>query len=387
MNIKETADKYVMQTYARFPVSFVNGCGAYLFDEHGKKYLDFTAGIAVNVLGHGNKKLIEAAYEQMNKFFHVSNLYYTEPMADLAKKLAENSSLDRVFYANSGAEANEAAFKLARKFGYLNKNGASKIISMKNSFHGRTLATLTLTGQKKYQQGFAPLAGDIVYAEYNNLKSVEELIDEKVCAVFIEPVQGEGGLIPSDKEFLSGLRKLCDKNNILLIFDEVQTGIGRTGKLFCYENYEIEPDILTLAKGLGGGLPIGAMLAKEEVANCFKFGDHASTFGGNPVSCACANVVIDEITKEGFLDSVNKKSEHLIQKLKGIKSDKIKDIRGFGLMIGVELDCDVKEITSKCLEYGLLVIGAGKNVLRIVPPLTISNEEIDEGIEILKKVI
>lgn len=384
MNIKETTDKFIMQTYSRFPLVLKKGNGVYLYDENGKKYLDFTAGIAVNALGYGNKNIIDAANTQMQKLFHVSNLYYTEPMALLAKKLVEKSCFDKVFFANSGAEANEAAFKLARKYGQLKKNGASKIISMQNSFHGRTMATVTLTGQSKYHNGFGPMMSDILYAEFNNIDSVKKLIDENVCAVFIEPVQGEGGLLPANKGFMKELKDICTKNKILLIFDEVQTGIGRCGKLFCYQNFDIEPDILTLAKGLGGGLPIGAALAKEKAAQCFAPGNHASTFGGNPVACACANAVLNEIESKDILQNVNKSGEYLIKKLKEINCPHIKDIRGMGLMAGLELDIEIAPIIKKCLENGLLIIGAGKNVIRFVPPLIINKDEIDEGIEILK---
>ncbi len=387
MNIKDIADKYVMQTYSRFQAIFTKGKDVYLFDEKGKKYLDFTAGIAVNALGYGNKAVINAINTQTEKLLHVSNLYYTEPMALLAKKLVEKSCFDKVFFANSGAEANEAAFKLARKYGHLKKNGASKIISMKNSFHGRTMATVTLTGQAKYQNGFGPMMNDILYAEFNNIDSIKNLIDENVCAIFIEPVQGEGGLLPADKAFMKELKKLCTRNNILLIFDEVQTGIGRCGKLFCYENFDIEPDILTLAKGLGGGLPIGAALAKEEIAQCFSKGDHASTFGGNPVACACANAVLDEIENKDILKNVKENGKYLIEKLKEINCPNIKNIRGLGLMIGVEFDFEINSIIQKCLDKGLLIIGAGKNVIRFVPPLIINKKEIDEGIEILKNCL
>lgn len=387
MNIKDIADKYVMQTYSRFQAIFTKGKDVYLFDEKEKKYLDFTAGIAVNALGYGNKAVINAINTQTEKLLHVSNLYYTEPMALLAKKLVEKSCFDKVFFANSGAEANEAAFKLARKYGHLKKNGASKIISMKNSFHGRTMATVTLTGQAKYQNGFGPMMNDILYAEFNNIDSIKNLIDENVCAIFIEPVQGEGGLLPADKTFMEELKKLCTRNNILLIFDEVQTGIGRCGKLFCYENFDIEPDILTLAKGLGGGLPIGAALAKEEIAQCFSKGDHASTFGGNPVACACANAVLDEIENKDILKNVKENGKYLIEKLKEINCPNIKNIRGLGLMIGVEFDFEINSIIQKCLDKGLLIIGAGKNIIRFVPPLIINKKEIDEGIEILKNCL
>ncbi len=402
MMIKEIADKYIMKTYSRFSKTFIKGEGVYLFDENGNKYLDFTAGIAVNALGYGNKNVIDAACNQMNKLFHTSNLYYTEPMTELAQKLVNKSCFDKVFFANSGAEANEAAFKLARKYGFLKKEhicsnyGAgdarrvctcSKIISMKNSFHGRTLATLTLTGQSKYQKGFSPLVSDILYAEFNNLKSVESLIDNTVCAIFVEPIQGEGGLLPANADFLKGLREICDKYGILLIFDEVQTGIGRTGELFCYQNYGVEPDVLTLAKGLGGGLPIGACLAKDFVAECFNPGDHASTFGGNPVACACSNAVLDEITDMNLLLKIKENGCHLMEKLTSLKCPNIQDVRGVGLMIGVEFDIEVKDVIQKCLDRGLLIIGAGKNVLRFVPPLIISKYEIDKGISILEEVL
>ena len=258
---------------------------------------------------------------------------------------------------------------------------------MKNSFHGRTLATLTLTGQSKYQKGFSPLVSDILYAEFNNLKSVESLIDNTVCAIFVEPIQGEGGLLPANADFLKGLREICDKYGILLIFDEVQTGIGRTGELFCYQNYGVEPDVLTLAKGLGGGLPIGACLAKDFVAECFNPGDHASTFGGNPVACACSNAVLDEITDMNLLLKIKENGCHLMEKLTSLKCPNIQDVRGVGLMIGVEFDIEVKDVIQKCLDRGLLIIGAGKNVLRFVPPLIISKYEIDKGISILEEVL
>lgn len=387
MNIKQLADNFVMNTYSRFPLTFVDAKGVCLYDENGKEYLDFTSGIAVNALGYGNEKVLNAAQEQMGKFFHTSNLYYTEPMAKLAQKLVEKTCFDKVFYANSGAEANEAAFKLARKYGYLNKNGASKIISMKNSFHGRTLATVTLTGQEKYQKGFSPLVENILYATFNDIESVKEIISDDVCAIFVEPIQGEGGLLPAEPEFLKGLRQICDENNILLIFDEVQTGVGRTGKLYCYQNYGVEPDILTSAKALGCGMPIGAMLAKDFVAKAFEPGNHASTFGGNPVACACANALLDEFDEKDILLNVNEVGTYLIEQLKTINSPKIKAVRGLGLMVGIELDTEVKEIVLNCMERGLLVINAGANVIRFVPPLVITKADVDKAISILKGVI
>ncbi len=382
---KELTDKYVMNTYSRLPLVIERGDGVYLYDEDGKKYLDFTAGIAVNSLGYGNKKFIEALTKQSELFNHCSNLYYSKPQAEVAEILVKNSCFDRVFFCNSGAEAVESALKLSKKYG---KEKRTKIISMKNSFHGRTCGSLSLTGQTKYQKGFAPLVPDIVFAEYNNIESVKAEIDENVCAIIVEPIQGEGGLTPAKKDFLAGLREICDKNDILLIFDEVQCGMGRTGKLFAYQHFGVEPDVACLAKGLGNGFPIGAMLAKEKAASAFEPGNHASTFGGNPLATVCAKVVLSELTEGNILKNVVEVGDYLKQKLNELKAEfpVIKEVRGYGLMQGIELDKPVKEIIAECQQNGLLLIGAGENVLRFIPPLIVTKEHVDEAIAVLRNV-
>ena len=389
MDTKTLSDKYIMNTYNRFDIEITKGEGVYVYDENNKKYLDFTAGIAVNSLGYKDKDCINAAIEQLNKFNHCSNLYYSKPQAQVAKLLVENSCFEKVFFCNSGAEANETVIKIAKKFGKTKGENCSKIITMKNSFHGRTTGALSATGQEKYQKSFTPLLMNFEYAEFNNLKSVEALADDNTCAIIVEPVQGEGGLYPATKEFLSGLRKLCDEKNILLCFDEVQCGIGRLGTLFAYQTFGIEPDIVAMAKGLANGLPIGACAAKGIAASILTPGDHASTFGGNPVSCACANVVLDKLINKGILQNVKNSGEYLNLKLTELKKQYsvIKEIRGIGLMAGIELTVKAKDIMTKAIKEGLLIIGAGENVIRFVPPLTISKENIDEMISILKTVL
>ena len=386
---KKLSSKYIMATYNRFDTEIVSGNGVYVFDENEKKYLDFTAGIAVNALGYGDKDCINAIIEQINKFNHCSNLYYSRPQAEVAELLVENSCFEKVFFCNSGAEANETMIKIARKFGKTKGDNCSKIITMKNSFHGRTTGAITATGQVKYQKSFTPLLPDFEYAEFNNLKSVESLADEHTCAIIVEPVQGEGGLYPAEKEFLEGLRKLCDEKNILLGFDEVQCGIGRTGTLFAYQAYGVEPDMVAMAKGLANGLPIGACAAKGIASSILVAGDHASTFGGNPVSCASAKVVLTKLIKDNLLENVKTTGEYLKSELKKL-SDKyqiIKDVRGLGLMVGAELSVPAKEIMNKCMQKGLLVIGAGTHIMRFVPPLVISKENVDEAIKIIDEVL
>lgn len=389
MNAKILSDKYIMNTYKRFDMEITRGDGVYVYDENNKKYLDFTAGIAVNSLGYTDKDCINAIIEQIHKFNHCSNLYYSEPQAQVAKLLVENSCFEKVFFCNSGAEANETIIKIAKKFGKTKGQNCSKIIAMKNSFHGRTTGALSATGQEKYQKSFSPLLANFEYAEFNNLKSVEALIDDNTCAIIVEPVQGEGGLYPAKKEFLLGLRKLCDEKNILLCFDEVQCGIGRLGTLFAYQTFGVEPDTVAMAKGLANGLPIGACAAKDKAASVLVPGDHASTFGGNPVSCACAKVVLEKLTTGGILQNVKTSGEYLNLKLSELKKQYsfIKEIRGIGLMAGMELTINAKDIMTKAMKKGLLIIGAGENVIRFVPPLTISKENIDEMIVILKSAL
>jgi acetylornithine aminotransferase/acetylornithine/N-succinyldiaminopimelate aminotransferase len=384
MNFEE-ADKYLFPNYARLPYSFVKGEGCYLYDEDGKKYLDMLSGIAVNQLGYNHPKLTESICRQAKEIIHISNLFYIKPQYEVAKILAENSCGDKVFFCNSGAEANEALIKLIRRYFYDKKENRYEIITFEGSFHGRTLATITATAQPKYQEGFQPLPEGFKYAKFNDIDSVKQLINDKTAAVLIELVQGEGGVNPADKEFIKELYSLCRENGMLFTVDEVQTGIGRTGKLFAYQHYDIEPDIISLAKGLGGGVPIGAIIAKDEIAKSFVPGTHASTFGGNYLVAAAAKVVLEEILSDGFLDKVIENGEYLKERLKTFGYP----VKGLGLMIGVDLpeEISAKEIMKKALENGLIIGTAGKNTLRFVPPLIIQKDDIDLAVNILEKVL
>lgn len=380
---------YIMRTYASFPVVLDRGEGVYLWDKEGKEYLDFVSGIAVNLLGYNNEKLKNAVTEQFSKVHHCSNLYLNEPNINLAEKIVKNTAFDKVFFCNSGAESMEAALKLARKYGSMNHGDERyEIITMKDSFHGRTMGSVTVTGQTKYQKGFGPLIPGVKNAIYNDIESVKELVNDKTCAIVMELVQGEGGVHPSKPEFVEEVRKICTDNDIALIFDEVQTGVGRTGKLFAYEIYGVEPDILCTAKGIAGGIPMGAMMAKSKFADAFEPGNHASTFGGNPLASAASLVVFEELIDNGLLENVEKQGAYLREKLLEIKDkfDVVKDVRGYGLMQGMEVeDESLKPILDKCTENGLLIISAGKNVVRFIPPLIIQKEEIDKAVEILEK--
>ncbi len=373
-----------MKTYNRFDLAFEKGQDVYLFDENGEKYLDFASGIAVNSLGYSNQEFENALCDQVKKLCHTSNLYYVKQQAQLGKMLVELSGLDKAFFCNSGAEANEAALKLARKFGSQQKNGASKIIAMKNSFHGRTMGALSLTGQEKYQKAFRPLIGVIEYAEFNNLESVEKLIDENTCGIFLECVQGEGGVIKATEEFYVGLRKLCDDHNILMIIDEVQTGIARSGKMFCFEHFESKPDIICLAKALGNGIPIGAIVANEKAAQNFEPGDHASTFGGNFIATTAAICVLDQIKKTDLIKNAQTMGQYLKSKL---LEAQVKEVRGLGLMLGAEVSAPAAEVVKKCHEKNLLLVGAGANTVRFLPPLTITKEHVDSAVTIFKSVL
>lgn len=387
-DIIEKNNKYIMNTYKSFPIVLKEGKGVYVWDIEDKKYLDFVAGIAVNVLGYADEKYIEVIKKQLEKIHHCSNLYITEPGVELAEVLVENSEFDKVFFCNSGTEAMESAIKLSRKYGYKNKGkNANEIISMKDSFHGRSLGSLTATGQEKYHEGFGPLLPGIKYAKYNDITSLEEMVNENTCGIILEVIQGEGGIYPIELEYLKKVRDICTKRDIALIFDEVQTGIGRTGKLFAYEVYGISPDIIALAKGLGGGIPIGAIMAKEKFAQAFNPGDHASTFGGNPIATSAGKHILDRLLNDKVLENAEESGKYLRKKLEELK-DKysfIKEIRGIGLMQGMELDIDTKEVVKNSLENGLLLVGAGENVIRFVPPLIITKEDIDEAIKILGK--
>jgi len=387
----ELTQKYVMNTYARLPIAMVRGKGSYVWDAEGKRYLDFFSGLAVNNLGHGHPKVLHAIARQARQLLHVSNLFYTENQVRLAEILVQNSFGDKVFFCNSGAEANEGAVKLARKYAK-KKFGPDRyeIITMKNSFHGRTLAMITATGQEKFQKGFEPLMPGFHYAEFGNIESVKNLVSEKTCAILIEPVQGEGGVQMAPPEYFQALRKLCDEKNILLIFDEVQTGIGRTGKLFAYEHLGMEPDIMTLAKALASGVPIGVMIAKENVASAFEPGDHASTFGGNPLATAVGLATLKTIFSDHLLEKAEKAGTTLKKKIKKLMKElpgKITEVRGLGLMIAIDLTQEAKPVVLKCLEKGLLINAVQDKTLRILPPLTVKKKEIDEFVGILRSVL
>ncbi|MDA8443028.1 MAG: acetylornithine transaminase [Peptococcaceae bacterium] len=387
-NVSE-GQQYVMNTYGRLPMALVKGSGAKVWDADGKEYLDFVSGIAVNALGHCHPKVVAAIQEQAGKLIHCSNLYWIEPQIELAKLLVENSFGDKVFFANSGAEANEGAIKLARK--YARKvYGAEKyeIISLKHSFHGRTLAALTATGQAKYQVGYEPLPQGFNYVPLNDLPALEEAIGPQTCAVLIEPVQGEGGVHVADYAYLQGVRELCRKSGALLIYDEVQCGMGRTGKLFAYEHSGVAPDIMTLAKALGGGVAIGAIVATDTVAEGFGPGDHASTFGGNPLATAAGVATLSTILAEDIIGNTQRMGEVLAAELQnlGQKYSFVKEQRGLGLLRGLELSIEVKPIVDKCRELGLLINGVGSNVLRFLPPLNVTETEISAALQILAQV-
>ncbi|HAM38183.1 MAG: acetylornithine aminotransferase [Elusimicrobia bacterium RIFOXYC2_FULL_34_12] len=382
MSYLNSEKKYVFQTYKRYQILFVKGKGKYLWDDKGKKYLDFLSGISVCSTGHCNPKVVEAIQKQSGKLIHVSNLFYIKPQIELAKMLSNISFGGKVFFSNSGAEANECAIKLARKWG----DGRYEIISFNNSFHGRTIATLSATGQKKFSKGFEPLLSGFKFADLNDISSVERLINNKTCAVIVEPIQGEGGVCLATKEFLTDLKRICKKNNILLIFDEIQCGLGRTGKIFAYKNYGIEPDIITLAKSLGGGLPIAATIAKKGIAEILSYGSHGSTFGGNPVCCAAALEVLKIVNNKKVLKNVEITGKYFLDKLNILqeKYNFIKEVRGLGFIIGIELNIDGKEIVKRCLQRGLIINCTQDKVLRFLPPLIINKKDVDAAISILE---
>jgi len=377
-----------MQTYARFPLTIVNGEGAYVFDNDGNKYLDFVAGIAVNTLGHGHPALVRAVSEQAASMLHCSNLYHVPKQIELAAKLTGLSGLDRAFFCNSGAEANEAAIKIARKYFHDAGSHRRTVITATHSFHGRLLTTLTATGQDKVKIGFDPLPPGFQHVPLNDLGALTDAVDENTAAVLLEPLQGEGGVNIADAEYLRGVRKLCDEHGILLMLDEVQTGIGRTGKMFAFEHAGIKPDVLTLAKGLGGGVPIGAMLASEKVAASFGPGSHGSTFGGNPLSCAAALAVLDTIEKEDLLNNVAGQSARIKTRLAAMveKFSMAKAVRGSGLLLGLACSEAVAPIIEGCRSKGLLLLVAGPNVLRFLPALNIQADEVDQAMTILEEV-
>jgi acetylornithine/N-succinyldiaminopimelate aminotransferase len=389
-DIINRADKVIAKTYNRFPIVITRGKGCTVWDSAGKAYTDFVAGIAVCNLGHAHPAVSKALSDQANTLFHVSNLYYTVPQVELASWLVDNSFADRVFFCNSGAEANEAAIKLARK--YFNDKGElhrNRIIAMEKSFHGRTMATLSATGQDRIKHGFEPLLEGFDFVPFNDIDALKNKIKSSTCAVIIEPVQGEGGVRCPDAEYLKDVRRLCDKTGALLIFDEIQTGMGRTGKLFAYEHFGIKPDIMTLAKALANGLPIGAMLAKEHIAAAFGPGSHASTFGGTPVVTAASLEVVRTLVRERVIDHCLQVGAYFKERLLWLKDrhDSITDVRGIGLLLGIKLKTDGGPVVKKCMEKGFLINCVQGNILRFIPPLIIEKDEINSLIKCLDEIL
>lgn len=379
-----------LPVFARYNIVLDHGDGPYVYDTKGKKYIDFLAGIAVNVVGHNYKPLVEAVSKQASKMIHCSNLYYTEVQVEAAEKLKKLSGMDKVFFGNSGAEANEGAIKLARKYATNIDPEKIQIISALHSFHGRTLATLTATGQDHYHHGFGPLPAGFDYVPYNDIQALEAKMSDKTCAVMLEAIQGEGGVHVPDPDYLPKVRALCDKYNAVLIFDEVQCGMGRTGTFFGCQQFGVKPDIVTLAKGLAGGVPIGAFMATDKVASAFHAGDHGSTFGGNPLACAAACVVLDALIDGNLMENAKEIGAYLQSKFEEYKSkypNLIKEVRGRGLILGMELTRPGREIANECLDYGAIINCTAGNVLRFVPPLNITKAHVDELISVLDKVL
>jgi acetylornithine/N-succinyldiaminopimelate aminotransferase len=389
-NLMQQAQNHICQTYNRYNLAIARGSGCYLWDQEGRRYLDFVAGIAVCNLGHCPMDIAQVMYAQAQQLVHVSNLYYTEPQVRLAEALTSSCFADKVFFGNSGAEANEAAIKLARKYSRMGYGpGRYGIITMKNSFHGRTLATLSATGQQKIQEGFEPLVDGFRYVEFDSLDAVSEAIDQTVCAVLVEPIQGEGGVRVPHRTYLEGLRELCTRHDLLLIYDEIQVGMGRTGKLFSHQHEGVTPDIMTLAKALANGMPIGAMLTTDKVAEAFSPGSHASTFGGTPLVTAVALEVFRQISSASFLEGVQKVGEYFQQRLLAIKEKYafIREVRGRGLILGIELDFPGGEVVAQCQERGVLINCTAEKVLRFLPPLIVTSTEVDRLIDTLENVL
>ena len=377
----------LMNTYGRFDVCFDKGLGCKLYDTNGVEYIDFVSGVAVNCLGHSHPIVVKAITEQSQKLMHISNYYWNDNCVKLAEKLIQNCDHQSVFFCNSGSEAVEGALKLSRKYGKMNGN-KSTILYMDNSFHGRTMGSLSVTGQPKYQEDFKPLIGDVTCVNFNDVEDLRKKFDKSVCGVIIEPIQGEGGINKASDAFLQQLRTLCDKFNALLIFDEIQCGMGRLGSLFAYKKFGVIPDVICIAKALGGGFPIGALIANKK-ADIFVPGDHGSTFSASPLACGVSLAVITELVDGGVVACVPQKSDYLFNKLNllKLKYPVIIALKGMGLLVGVELNCDLKKFVSKCFEKKLLLISAGLKVLRILPPLNVKTEEIDEALDIFEEVL
>ncbi|HHX59924.1 MAG TPA: aspartate aminotransferase family protein [Epulopiscium sp.] len=386
----DKANQWYINTYAQFPIIITRGSKSIVFDDKDNAYIDFTSGIGVSSVGYGNEALINAIKNQAEKITHMSNLFYTEQGPELAEKICRLTKMNKVFFSNSGAEANEGAIKLARKYSF-EKYGDNRnvIITLKQSFHGRTITTLAATGQDHFHQSFFPFTEGFKYVKANDIEDLALQVDDTVCGIMMESVQGEGGVHPLNQAFVKEVGRIAKEKDIAIIFDEVQCGVGRTGTFLGCDNYDIEPDIITLAKGLGGGVPIGAFLCNEKMSAVLKPGDHGSTYGGNPLVCAAANEVLNQVTQDGFLEKVKINGDKIVQTILGWKNPKVVEVRGKGLMIGVQLkaDIDVKEIQKKALENGLLILSAGGNTIRLLPPLNITDNEIKIGLTILKDIL
>ncbi len=388
-NWQQLEHEYYMPTFKRLPITLVRGQGNRVWDESGRRYLDFTAGWAVNSLGHCHPSVVEAITQQAKTLIHISNSYYTIPQIELAELLVKHSSLDKVFFCNSGTEATEGAVKLARRYGHLHLHGAYEVITATGSFHGRTLAMVSASGQPKFQKPYTPIPTGFVNIDYNNIEVLEKAINEKTCAVMLEPIQGEGGVNLPDAGYLKVVSEICQQKKVLLILDEIQTGIGRTGRLFAYEYYNIEPDIMTLAKGLASGIPIGAVLAKNR-ASVFTTGDHGSTFGGNPLACAAGYATLKFIIDKNIVSNAELRGQQLTLGLKALKEKYkfITNVRGLGLLQAMDFNEDIAQsVMIACLENGLLVNELKKNALRFMPPLIVSENEVNEALEILNKAL
>lgn len=382
-NYIEKAEAALLHTYNRYQVVLEKGEGAYLYDIEGKEFLDFASGIAVCSLGYGHPEYTAALKNQIDKLLHTSNLYYTAPVAEASSKLKDATQMDRVFFTNSGTEAIEGALKAARKYAYSNQSGKYEFIAMNHSFHGRSMGAVSVTGNAHYREPFEPLIGGVKFADFNDLESVKAQITDKTCAIILEPVQGEGGIYPATQEFLEGVRALCDENDILLIFDEIQCGMGRTGNMFAWQGYGVKPDIMAMAKAIGNGVPVGAFAMTEKVAEkSLAPGDHGTTYGGNPFVCAAVSSVLDIFEKEQILEHVNDVTAYLEEKLDALveKSELIETRRGKGFMQGLVMNVPVGDVIKKCMAHGLIVISAGGNVLRLLPPLVIAKDHVDEFI-------
>jgi acetylornithine/N-succinyldiaminopimelate aminotransferase len=387
--IIETTHANMVDIYGCLPLAFVRGEGSYLYDAEGNRYLDFFCGLAVTSLGHKHPGVVRAIQEQAEKLTHVSNVFHTEPGACLVQRLSRRFGDGKVFLGNSGAEANEAAIKLARKWGHKDGKGRFEILATLGSFHGRTMATLSATGQEKYHQGFLPLVPGFKLVNFDDIAALEKAISDQTVAIMVEPIQGEGGVVVPHPDYLQRLRELCDRAKLLLILDEVQTGTGRTGKFFCYEHFAIKPDIVTLAKALGGGIPIGAMISKPEIASAFTPGSHGTTFGGNPVASAAALAVNNALDNEHLMENATEMGAYLIKRLKEIsaKLDRVAEVRGLGMIIGVVLKHDPRPVVDACIKERLIVNGTGGTVLRLLPPLNLSRADADAGLAIIERAL